>query len=215
MSWLCDVCGYENEFNDETQPIVCLCCGEKAPKNKIVKARQELNAYHREEKRKTYLEKRKRTQEFWQKRIGEITKSIIRMTKVMSVTMTVIIVIALIWVGVFLHAQNATMEAFSTLSENVRVGFEVHMNKCLGNVKKIEASLSERKERFDSSMVVIVKNIGSNLGQIGEQIPANIQNIGNSFSYLKLNCRIFWNRARGKVQELITTFTRMEGGRYV
>lgn len=203
MSWLCDACGYENEFNDETQPTACLCCGEAAPKNKIAKARQELNAYHREEVRKAYIEKQKRMQELWQKKMGGIAKGTIRMTKALSFTMTVIIVISLIGSGVSLYSQNAAMEVFSTLSENAQAGAEVYINNCLGNVKMIEALFSEWNENFSSRMVVIVENTGSNLGQIGEQIPVNIQNIGNSFLYMKSNCRIFWNRARRNVQELI------------
>ena len=45
MNWVCESCGYENEYNDESQPTECLCCGEPASEHQLNQAKQELEKY--------------------------------------------------------------------------------------------------------------------------------------------------------------------------
>lgn len=56
MNWVCESCGYENEYNDESQPTECLCCGEPASEHQLNQAKQELEKYHKEQARQRRLE---------------------------------------------------------------------------------------------------------------------------------------------------------------
>lgn len=108
MSWLCDVCGYENEYSDETKNTSCQCCGEPAPEVKILKAQQELDEYHYELKRKAILEALKRKQEFAQQRINQVVTAIIHLIKAISIPAKVLVCVAFVWVAISMYANNMT-----------------------------------------------------------------------------------------------------------
>lgn len=113
MSWLCDICGYENEFNDESQPTICLCCGESAPDSKIIKVRKELDAYHQEQERKARLEELRRKQELRQQKINRIVACITRVVNAIPVTAVAIIIISLVWIGISFHSEGMTLSAWN------------------------------------------------------------------------------------------------------
>lgn len=114
MSWLCDVCGYENEFNDESQTTTCLCCGEPASESKIIKARSELETYHREEEKKARIERLKRKQELRQQRIDRIVAWITRTVRAIPVVVIVITIISFVWIGISFYLDGKTISAWNT-----------------------------------------------------------------------------------------------------
>lgn len=264
MSWLCDVCGYENEFNDESQPTTCLCCGEPAPENKIIKARRELEAYHREEERKARLEELRRKQELRQQKVDRVVARITHTVRAIPVAAVAMVIIALVWVGVSFHSEGMTMSAwntqmhsninaisltgypdkmksnladigltekmfvpieeagqilvsqmgehFSTISGNVTKKSEISASDYSSNFEELDKSVSARNNYLSDNALIVLESVGSDLKQVGEQVPTIGQNITSSSSNMKLNWPIFWSRAKDNVQELINTITRREGG---
>ena len=264
MSWICDVCGYENEFNDESQPTTCLCCGEPAPESKIIKAQRELEAYHREEERKARLEELRRKQELRQQKVDRIVARITRAVKAIPWVAVAMVIIAFVWVGVSFHSEGTTMSAwntqmhtninaisltgypdklkdnladiglseklivpieeagqivsgqtsehFSAISANIKMKSEISASDYSANIEKLNKSVTARNNYQSDNALIVLESVGSDLKQIGEQVPTIGQNIASSSSNMKLNLPVFWSRAKGNIQELINTILRREGG---
>lgn len=96
MGWLCDVCGYENEFNEESHPAFCLCCGEPAPRNKIIEARRELKAYHRAEMRRILSGELGRQREIRRRKIDCITRGILLVMQLTPLVVILMIAISVV-----------------------------------------------------------------------------------------------------------------------
>lgn len=114
MSWLCDVCGYENEFNDRSQPTACLCCGEPASESKIIEARRELDAHHREEERKARIEELRRKHELYQQKFDHIAARAIRAVKAIPIVSSAMVIIAVVWIAVSFYSEGMTISAWNT-----------------------------------------------------------------------------------------------------
>lgn len=263
MSWLCDVCGYENEFNDESQPTTCLCCGEPAPESKIINARRELDAYHREEERKARLEELRRKQELRQQSVDRIVTRITRAVRAIPVAAVAMVIVAFVWVGISFHSEGMTMSAwntkmhsninaisltgysdnlksnladlgltekmlvpleeagqiltsqmmehFSTISGNVTRKSEISSSDYSSNLEELDKS-SARNNYLSENALIVLESVGSDLKQVGEQVPKIGQNITSSSSNMKLNWPIFWSHAKDNVQELVYYITKREGG---
>lgn len=113
MSWLCDICGYENEFSDEVQITTCLCCGESASEDKIVAARRDLEASHREAERKAQLEKLRQRKALRRERLECIATLVIRITKILPATTAALIMLSLVLTGISAHLENDTLTSWS------------------------------------------------------------------------------------------------------
>lgn len=218
MSWLCDTCGYENEFDDESQPTTCLCCGEPAPESKIIKARRELEAYHREEERKARLEELRRKQELRQQKVDRIVARITHVAKAIPVTAVAMVIIAFVWVGVSFHSEGMTMSAWNTqmhtnISAISLTGYPDKLKNNLVNISLSEnKSVSFRNNYLRDNALIVLESMGSNLKQVGKRVPTIDQNIASSSSNMRLNWSVFWSRTKDNVQELIKTITIRKDG---
>lgn len=122
MSWLCDVCGYENEYTDESKNIICLCCGEPAPEIKIRKVQQELDEYHREEEKKNRLEELRHKQRVLQHKMDCIKIGIMYVIQIMSVATTAFIIIAFVWIGLSLYSNKMTLSVWNDqINSNIKL----------------------------------------------------------------------------------------------
>jgi len=120
MSWLCDLCGYENEFNDEDQPTSCNCCGEPASEETINAARREWQKYCKEEKRQLRLNKRRRRKELLQRRLERGISGVICSFKAVSIASVVVFVLSLGWVVVSMVSEKVVLsELGEQLKSNV------------------------------------------------------------------------------------------------
>lgn len=177
MSWICDVCGYENEFNDESQPTTCLCCGEPAPESKIIKARRELEAYHREEERKARLEELRRKQELRQQKVDRIVAKITRAVKAIPVAAVAMVIIAFVWVGVSFHSEGMTMSAWNTqMHTNINaISLIRYPDKLKNNLADIGLS-----EKLFVPISAISANIKMKSGISASNYSANIEELNKS-----------------------------------
>lgn len=113
MSWLCEVCGYENQFDDEAQSTECLCCGEPASEKILFQAHQELDAYHRAERAKAYVEEVRRRRELWQQKINCIVKRTLFLAKITPMAVILAVIGALVWVILSLNSSDLTFALWS------------------------------------------------------------------------------------------------------
>ena len=238
MSWLCDVCGYENEFNDESQPTTCLCCGEPAPENKIINARRELDAYHREEERKARIEELRRKQELHQQKVDRIIARTTRAVKAIPVVAAVMVLIAFVWIGISFRSEGMTLSAWNAqmrsnidaisltgFSEKLRdnladIGLSEKVSVPINEAGQLVASqmsarfstISSQNNYLSDNAQTVLENVGNDFKQVGEHMPTISQNITSSCSNMKLNLPVFWSHAKDNVQELINAITKGEGG---
>ena len=176
MSWLCDVCGYENEFNDESQPTTCLCCGEPAPENKIINARRELDAYHREEERKARIEELRRKQELHQQKVDRIIARTTRAVKAIPVVAAVMVLIAFVWIGISFRSEGMTLSAWNAqMRSNIDAisltGFSEKLRDNLADIglsEKVSVPINEAGQLVASQMSARFSTISSNITEKSE-----------------------------------------------
>lgn len=95
MSWICEVCGYENIFDDDNQPTQCQCCFSEAKPEQIAKAKRELEAFHKERIKQEKLEALHRKIVQKQRQIEKAITSIINTIKIATVGCIAAIVICI------------------------------------------------------------------------------------------------------------------------
>ena len=94
MNWICESCGYENEYNDESQPTECQCCGELASEQQINQARRALERYHREQERERRLEQLRQEAIKQQKKIEDLIDTFVKGLKGVAAACVMSIIIA-------------------------------------------------------------------------------------------------------------------------
>lgn len=177
MNWLCDSCGYENEFNEESQPTECLCCGESAPEWKILQLRQELEAYHREERQKARLEEQKRRRELRQQQIARIIHNTMLVVKAAPAVLAISFAAASCWVIFSLHASDITLSSwnqqmqsnvvnlclkgavFSPVSAGTRRIASQHSAGCSSFLTNITPKRPESLKRYGTSVGALAESI--------------------------------------------------------
>lgn len=124
VSWLCNICGYENEYTDENKTTTCLCCGEAAPANKIRKAQQELAEYHRVLERNARADRYRRNCAHLQRAMDRVMTPFMRATKALPYILAAIFLTSLAWITVTAisnHSFPAWTEQFKANMEYVFV----------------------------------------------------------------------------------------------
>lgn len=96
MSWICEVCGYENIFDDDNQPTQCQCCFTEAKPEQIAEAKRELEAIHRERIRQEKLEALHRKMMQKQKQIEKAISNIIYTIKIVTAGCIAAVVICIV-----------------------------------------------------------------------------------------------------------------------
>lgn len=227
VNWICDACGYENEFNEESRITICLCCGEPAPESKIIKAQKELDARRQEEERKAHLERRKRIQEQRQQIIDRVIIGITRVVGAISVTAAVMVIVSFVWIAVSFHSEDVTLSVWNIqmhsninglflkeypdqLKNNLAViGLKEEMLVTLGAASQIAETQSDY---LVDRTLFILKSVGDGMNQVGEQASTIGQNITGVYSKMQLNWLALSGRAKSNVQELMDTISGREGG---
>ena len=227
VNWLCDVCGYENKFNEEIRLNICLCCGEPASESKIIEAQKELDARHQEEEKKAQHERLRRIQEQRQQKRDHFIIGITRMAEAISVTAAVMVIISFVWIAVSFHSEGITLSAWKiqmnsningiflkeypdTLKDNLVVtGFRENM---LVTIEAAGQIVEVQSDYLGGKLLLILESVDDVLNQVGEQVSTIGKNITNFNSQMRLNWLALSNRAKSNVQELIDTITGREGG---
>lgn len=176
MSWLCDVCGYENEYSDESKNTICLCCGEPAPEFMIRRAQHELEEFHRKEERRASFEELKRKQEMCQQIVVRFVKGITRAIKAISVAFATLIIVAIVWIGISMHSDDMTLLAWERqMNSNIKlITISNYLEMLKGNL-----TVADVDERTITTIYSESKSAGNQIVEQYSVVSKNLVVIGN------------------------------------
>ena len=129
--WICEECGYENEFSDEIKNNECQCCGTPASDKQLIEAQNQLVAYHREQERQALLKEqrkiqelkekerqarlkeRQRKQEQLQRKVYSSIMRIITGMKAVSVIIILLTIFSFLWTEIQFHSKKMPLITWS------------------------------------------------------------------------------------------------------
>lgn len=120
-NWVCESCGYENEYNDESQPTECLCCGEPASEHQLNQAKQELEKYHKEQARQRRLEQLRQEAIKQQEKIEHSIDAFVKGIKGIAAACIVAMILAVAIAGLNVCQGNITLKYIGTNIKNISV----------------------------------------------------------------------------------------------
>ena len=220
MNWVCESCGYENEYNDESQPTECLCCGEPASEHQLNQAKQELEKYHKEQARQRRLEQLRqeaiKQQEKIEHSIDAFAKGIkgIAAAKYIGTNIKNIFVVdnvTDVTENVSEHLRENTLEYKNNIVRNVSFTTKSKDHSVLAHL----GLLMENKKEAMKSTSGMFKQIGSNFKGGYENRTKNLaiskNNVANGFGNFKNNCKLFWRQAAKNINQLVDYIARKIG----
>lgn len=154
MYWVCEECGWENEYSDAIKYTDCQCCGSPASQKNIADASKALNRFHQEEDRRKRedairLKNEKRQQSF-DGAMGGFVK-FLRTLPIMNVTAFVIAMILI--VGSFITGDASFEVLFNQVSSNIQ---EVRVWEHIGESFDMTGQLLT--DHFSSSLDSLASN---------------------------------------------------------
>lgn len=199
MSWLCDICGYENEYSEEIKVTVCNCCGEEASESKLIQAQKELDDFRREEEQRIRLEKIAKKAE----RIEELSSNLIsrikKVGKAIPVMMLVSILFSVGWIAV------------SFVSEEIGLSFVEDMSDGLDYLGDNVEYIGQNVEDFTwnaGSNRPMREDIDDVAQSVAENIPAAGREVINTGSNMESNFPIYTEYLTRNVREVYELITR-------
>ena len=227
MSWVCDECGYENEYSEDVQITTCLCCGEPASEFKIQKAYEDLIAFQKEVERKVRIEKIRQKRLLRQKRIDRIYESSKVVVKGIAIATFVLIVFATIWVGISMYSNGFSLSDWNKhMTTNMgKVAFASEIGFYRDNLSEIRV-FENTKKSLSVSGKTLYRNLsqysdaakdnnkiidGYNWSYLGERFPYLKKNIKNASTNFACNWKIFRNQAYNNIEQLIVAIKERVG----
>lgn len=148
MNWVCEFCGYENEYNDESQPTECLCCGEPASEHLLNQARHALEKYHKEQERQRRLEQLRQEAIKRQEKIEHSVSAFVKSVKGIAPACIVSVILAIVITGFNVYKGNITPEYIGVNIKNITV-----MDNAMISAKTISEHLSGNALEFRDNIV--------------------------------------------------------------
>ena len=176
MGWICEECGYENEFSELAQITTCDCCGEPASENVKTKAWEKLNSKRLEEERRLKAIEEERLAKVAQARFERHQKAIISFSRSVKKAVTAIVLVSVnmiaIWAAVTINSSNDSITNFydnikhsslSYYSDNVKentsiTGSQIDSNyqKDTENIRIIGDTTISRSNNASDNMPLVV-----------------------------------------------------------
>lgn len=121
MYWVCEECGWENEYSDEIKYTECQCCGSAASAKNIADATKALKRFHQEEERRKreeaiLLKNEKRQQVINGAMAGYI--KLLRALPKMNIAATVIAIAVII--GSYITGDTSGEALWNRLGSNIQ-----------------------------------------------------------------------------------------------
>ena len=143
MNWICNSCGYENEYNDESQPTECLCCGEPATEDQLNLARCALEKYHKELEHQKRLEKLRQKALKRQKKIERSVNSFIKSVKNLAVACIVFMILSFALAGFSIYKGSISLNNIADSIKYISV-----MDNMMYPVNVISDSLNHKNKEY-------------------------------------------------------------------
>ena len=208
MSWLCDVCGYENEYSDEEKNITCRCCGEPASEITILKAQKELDNYHRKIIRKAHIEELRRKQMLRQQKIDHLLAVLTLFIKAIPPVVGVSIVIALVWIVGTMHSDNISLIIWKNqMTSNIKsADILEYPEKFEANLNTLE--IEERIENFFNFEGTFIEN---QIFKYHTTFGNNVKGIGNkNLGMIRKNTKTLVKSTRHNRNIILNSQIRLE-----
>lgn len=109
MYWLCDECGWENEYSDAKKITECECCSAPASAKNIADAEKALARFHAEAEKRRKAELLKAQLEKRQKAINGFITGFTRTLKILPVLNTVVVALAVLWISVSIFTGESSI----------------------------------------------------------------------------------------------------------
>lgn len=148
MNWVCESCGYENEYNDESQPTECQCCLSPASEKQLIHARRELEKYHKELERQRKLEQLRVEAIRRQEKIERSVKVFINSMKGIAAACIVLMCLAIAIIGFNVYKGNVSLKQVNDNIKRVTVMDDITVSS-----KTISEYLSTKSLAFKDSFV--------------------------------------------------------------
>lgn len=198
MNWVCDSCGYENEYNDESQPTECLCCGEPVSEYQLNQARRELEEYHKEQERQRKLEQLRQEAIKRQERIEHSIKSFIKSVKFVAAACIAVMILSIAFAGFNIYKGNVS---FQFLTANIKsIGV---MDEITTPVKTISDLISENAIEYKKSIVQNA-SINENVLEFKDNFIPNVSNTIKKRDDVVKNLSVLAERNKKSIADIST-----------
>ena len=152
MNWICEFCGYENEYNDESQPTECLCCGEPASEHLLNQARRALEKYHKEQERQRRLEQLRQEAIKRQEKIERSIKAFVKGVRSLATACIILMILSVAFAGFNIYKGNVTLNYIGANVKSITA-----MDNVVVPAKVISDNLSQKALELTDS---IIQNVG-------------------------------------------------------
>ncbi len=199
MSWLCEVCGYENEYSEEVKVTVCNCCGEEASESILKQAQKELDDVRREEEQRIHLEEIAKKRELKESIISNIVQGLKKVGKAIPVAMLATILFSVAWVAVFYVSDDNGWSFVGDTSGD--------LDYVEDNISYIGWSIEDFTRNVGSN-----RPIGENVDDVAQSVVENIPIAGreviNTGSNIETNFPIYAEYLTRNVREVYEIIAR-------
>lgn len=170
MNWVCHSCGYENEYNDESKPTECLCCGNPASEEQLNQARCELEQYHIELECQERLEQIRQEVIRRQEKMNHLISRFTKCVKAISTAFIFSTICMIVLVGMKIYQGDVSPKY---------IGYNMKNNSVLyiGNFTQNIDDISKKRDN------TVIENAAMIIGNEQEKvsdISKNIKIVGNS-----------------------------------
>lgn len=157
MGWICEECGYENEFRELTQITKCDCCGEPASDQIKRNAMALINAKRREEERRLKAIEEERIAKHKQNRFEKMKKAVISVSKFIKEAVTVAVLFSVcmiaVWGTVTISSSNDVIEQFYN---NIKISSSSHFETIIeNNTAEIGSQLKDKYHISTKNICII------------------------------------------------------------
>lgn len=225
MNWVCESCGYENEYNDESQPTECLCCGEPASEHLLNQARRALEKYHKEQECQRRLEQLRQEAIKRQEKIERSIKTFIKGVRTLATACIVFMVLSVAFAGFNIYKGNVSLKYIGNNVKSITV-----MDNMVVSVNVISDSLSQKVSELTDSIIQNVSytvqgknySVTENLKGMGvdfseghdnrkDNIAVSQSNVSDGYKNLTVNLKLFWKQATKNFNQLVDSISKKVG----
>lgn len=212
MNWVCESCGYENEYNDESQPTECLCCGEPASEHLLNQARRDLEKYHKEQERQRRLEQLRQEAIRCQEKIEHLMSIFIKGVKGIVTACIVAMILAVAITGFNVYKGNITPKYIGanikniSVVDNVRISTDAISEHLSGNALEFKDNIIQNVSFITKSKDYSVM---ANLGLLVEDKKESMAGVSGMVKQLGDNCKVGYEN---RTKNLVISENNITGG---
>lgn len=217
MNWVCESCGYENEYNDESQPTECLCCGEPASEHLLNQARRALEKYHKEQERQRRLEQLRQEAIKRQEKIEHSINVFIKGVKGIETACIVVMILAVAITGFNVYKGNVTPKYIGvnikniSVIDNMKISADAISEHLSGNalefkdniIQNVSFTTKSKDYSVMANLGLLVEDKKESIAGVSGMVKQLGDNCKVGFENFTNNCKLFWMQATKNINQLV------------